>query len=107
MSDFGSVVIFRKNEGDFSPEDISVIEQELKNVVIEEKYPSNITAGGFQTLKEWGEGVYCSMITEYYDDDDLRKFAEEDDLPECERIIEDLQAILGGEFSMEASFEDW
>lgn len=50
------------------------------------------------------------MVTEYYEDEDadeIREFAEEEDIQDCERIIEKLKPILETDFEMVAKFEDW
>jgi len=110
MSDFGAIIIFRKKTGSFSSDDKKKIEKELKKVITDKEFPSNITEGNFSELRGWDEDCYSSMITEYYDDEDteeIREFAEEDDMQDCERIIEKLKLTLETDFEMEAKFEDW
>ena len=110
MSDFGAIIVFTKKTGSFSTDDKKIIEKELKKIVTDKEFPSNITKGNFSELVSWGNNSYCSMITEYYEDEDaeeIRSFAEEDDIPDCERIIELLKSKLEDDFKMEAKFEDW
>jgi hypothetical protein len=110
MSDFGAIIIFRKKVGSFSSDDKKKIEKELKKVITEKEFPSNITEGNFAELRGWDDDAYCSMITEYYDDEDaeeIREFAEEEDIPDCELIIKKLTPTLESDFEMEAKFEDW
>ncbi len=110
MSDFGAIITFKKKTGTFSSDDKTKIEKELKKVITEKEFPSNITKGNFEDLRIWDEDRYCSMITEYYLDEnaeEIREFAEEDDIQECEKIIEKLKTNLETFFEMKASIEDW
>jgi|SRR5690606_7594409 len=110
MSDFGAIIVFTKKSGTFTDYDKELIETKLKEIVTNTEFPSNITEGNFARLRGWEDDSYCSMITEYYEDEDseeIREFAEEDDLQDCERIIEKLKPIFEEDFEMEAKFEDW
>lgn len=110
MSDFGAIIIFKKKSGLFTSDDRKKVEKELKKVITDKEFPSNITEGNFAKLRGWDEDNYCSIVTEYYEDEDadeIREFAEEEDVQDCERIIEKLRPILETDFEMVAKFEDW
>ena len=110
MSDFGSIILFNKKAGEFNTSDQNKIKESLKKVIKENVFPLNITKGNFAELRKWDNDGYCSIITEYYDDEDseeIWEFAKDDDVAECERIIELLKPDLLTDFDMEAKFEDW
>lgn len=110
MSDFGALIIFKKKNGNFSEDDKELIVKELKKVIKDGKYPSNIKDGDFDELKKWESDAYCSMITEYFIDEsseEIREFAKEEDLEEAKNIITKLQPKLIEHFIMEAKFEEW
>lgn len=110
MSDFGAIIKFKKNGEDISEENIESIKSTLKTVINTEEYPSNITEGNFENIISWEENTYASLITEYYDGEDadeIRSFAEEEDLQDCDRIVSALASILGNDYEISASFEDW
>jgi hypothetical protein len=110
MSDFGVIIKFSKPSSGLTSKEIEKIEEALKKVVTEEKFPSNITEGDFDTLKEWDEDEYVSFISEYYideDEEELKAFAEEEDLPEATKIIELLKSELPSEIEMSAHLEEW
>lgn len=82
----------------------------LEKVVTDEEFPSNITEGNFKTIKQWDEGQFASFISEYYYDEneeELRLFAEQEDLEQAKKIIEKLKNELSSEFEMTAHLEDW
>ncbi|MFT3794150.1 hypothetical protein [Flavobacterium sp.] len=110
MSDFGSMITFAKKEGELTDDDKEQIVGALEQAIVPSEFPSNITGGNFRKLRSLGDNVYCVLITEYYDDEDvdeMRDDIEADDLQECERIIKKLELSLGFVFEMEAKFEDW
>lgn len=110
MSDFGAIIKFKKNGEDISEENIESIKSALKTVINTEEYPSNITEGNFENIIGWDENTYASLITEYYDGEDaqeIREFAEDDDIQDCNRIVSSLTNILGSDYEISTSFEDW
>lgn len=110
MSDFGSIILFGKRKGNFNDTDVQIIVNLLKKIIVGDKYPSNITEGNFAELRKWDDNSYCSIITAYYEDEDseeIWKFAEENDIEECERIIQHLEPELAFDFYMEARMEQW
>lgn len=110
MSDFGAIIIFRKKDGNFDSDDKNKIVNELKKVITEKEFTSNIVGGNFSELKIWQENACCSMITEYYDDENANQiwdFAKENDIEDCKRIIKLLKSNLPDDFSIEAKFEEW
>lgn len=110
MSDFGAIIKFKKNDEEISEENIDSIKSALKTVINSEEYPSNIYEGSFANVIAWEENTYASLITEYYDGEDadeIRSFAEEEDLQDCNRIVSSLVSILGNDYEISASFEDW
>ena len=110
MSDFGAILIFKKNTGTFSSTDKTRILTELRLIIKNGGYSSVIKDGDFKTLYEWEGTALCSKLSEYYDDegaDDVREFAEEEDMEEAKSIIAKLKQKLGSEFIITASFEDW
>ena len=110
MSDFGAIITFQKKNGSFSDDDKELIIKELKNIINHGNFPSNIKNGDYVILKKWYNQTYCSMITEYYDDEDseeIRGFAEIEDIEEANQIITELKKVIGINFDMEVRFEDW
>lgn len=109
MSDFGSLLLFQRSNGDLTSEDLENIKSILKEVVTEGEFPSNITGGNFLDLRQWDSNVYCSLITEYYLDiesDDLKEYFLKYDIEDCEKIVKKLKPLLP-EIKVEARFEDW
>lgn len=110
MSDFGIVLIIKKNNGLFNAVDKQNISRLLTEIIRAGDYGDTITNENFQELEERDEHDLYARLSEYYDGDDadeVREFAEEDDLPDAEEIAEQLQEKLGNEFSVSASIEDW
>lgn len=110
MSDFGVLLKFSKNNVSLNGDDLLIISTALKNIVTNGNYPSNITDGNYLPLKLWENGVYVSVITEYYlgeNEKELRQLAQEEDLSNAEAIIYDLKNILDIDINMSAQIEDW
>jgi len=110
MSDFGAIIIIKKVSGEMRPGDKNLIASHLVSIIDGGDYPKEIKTGNYKSLIEWGdEGALCSMLSEYYDDDedDIREFAEEEDMDEAEDIAEKLRGRLGPGFSITVAFEDW
>lgn len=110
MSDFGVIIKFIKKGGNLTIDEIANIEEVLKRVVTTAEFPSNITESNFATIKQWDEGEYVSFISEYYideDEEELRTFAEEEDLEQAKVIIEKLKNELSSDIEMTALLEEW
>lgn len=111
MSDFGAILIIRKTSGSFTGGDKSTISSMLDAIISRSNYSEIIKTGAFKSLIGWDDDTaLCSMLTEYYDDEDsedVREFAEEEDMDEAAEIAEKLQARLGNGFTVTAAFQDW
>jgi len=109
MSDFGAIIIFSKKDGtSISDEEKEVIQAELKRVIKSGNYSSIIEEGNYLELKNWDVDKLCSMITEYYIDenfDEIFEFAKEEDLVDAEDIVSKLNLESSIEISF--SFEEW
>lgn len=109
MSDFGTMIKFKKIEGTFENSDNERIVVELKNIIESNNFPSEISRN-YLSLREWESGVYCSIITEYYaseEDEELMEYAEEIDLETCYEIMNLLNPTFEGKFEISASLEYW
>lgn len=108
MSDFGAIIIFSKSNSSISDEEKEIIQTELKRVIKSGDYSSIIEEGNYLELKNWDEDKLCSMITEYYIDenfDEIFEFAKEEDTEDLEDIISKLNLDTSIEIS--SSFEEW
>jgi len=108
MSDFGAIIIFSKSNSSISDEEKEIIQTELKRVIKSGDYSSIIEEGNYLELKNWDEDKLCSMITEYYIDenfDEIFEFAKEEDTEDLEDIISKLN--LDASINISASFEEW
>ena len=109
MSDFGAIIIFSKNDGSsFTDDDKQAIKKELERVIKSGDYSSIIEEGNYLELKNWDEDKLCSMITEYYMDenfDEIFEFAKEEDTEDLEDIISKLN--LDPSIDVSSSFEVW
>ena len=108
MSDFGAILIFSKSNSSISDEEKEIIQTELKRVIKSGDYSSIIEEGNYLELKKWDEDKLCSMVTEYYIDenfDEIFQFTEEEDIEDLEDIISKLN--LDASINISASFEEW
>lgn len=108
MSDFGIVLIIKKNTGPFTEGEKANISRLLTDIAASGDHED--ISENFSKLEERDGNSLYTRFTEYYHDDaadEIREFAEEDDLPEAEEIAEQLQEKLGNGFSVSASMEDW
>ncbi|MAN26757.1 MULTISPECIES: hypothetical protein [Mesonia] len=111
MSDFGAMIIFRKaNSESFTDDDKNTIKSALKKVINKGNYSNLIKEGNYLNLKGWDNDKLCSLLTEYYIDenyDETVEFAKEEDLEDAKNISRQLQKELGDVYEVIASFEEW
>lgn len=111
MSDFGSVLIIKKNNGSFSKDDKINVIKELNKLVTDSDYSFMIQEGNHSTFYEMEEGIECIRLSEYYADEDMTEeiidFAKEEDLTDAQDIAQKLQTKLGSSFTIIAEFIDW
>lgn len=84
MSDFGTVIFFTKKDGNINDNDLELLSSSIKNQIDLNDFPSNIKEGNINELKKWDDNILCSMITEYFFDEnenEIRAIIEEEDLP--------------------------
>ena len=97
-----------KTKRAFTKEEKQIIQEELKRVIKSNDYSSIIEEGNYLELKNWDEDKLCSIITEYYIDenfDEIFEFAKEEDTEDLKDIISKLNLDTSIEIS--SSFEEW
>lgn len=108
MSDFGVIIKFKRSSGSLQSSDLEAIKSALGEIITEQEYPDNIVESNFLDLREWDEGEYVSIISEYYlDEEEMRAFAEDEDLEQAKDIVLKLKTKLGSNFEISSHLEDW
>ena len=109
MSDFGAIITFKKSGSSLSDSDRDSILKNFNKIVEDGEYSSHIKSRSSYKFNKL-DGVDCIKLTEYYEDEDadeIREFAEEEDIYEANEIIDSLKAVTDSSIEMEARFLDW
>lgn len=110
MSDFGCLLVFKKQSGSLSQTDKELIINELSQEISEGSYSFMIEEGDYKTIYEWEDNSFCIRLTEYYSDEDeeeIWEFAQEEDLSDAKEIAEKLQLKFENSIDFTAIFTDW
>ncbi len=110
MSDYGCIITFKKRSGNLSNSNKQAITNKLNELIPDSDYSYMIQEGDYETFYDWGEGIECIRLTEYYfddDEDEIAEFAEEEDLPDAEDIVEKLNQVFMNDIEIKALFTSW